>query len=147
EPWIPSGKDRPMKPLLAITMLALALALAPAGARAEDARVEALERKLEALTQELDALRLGLNPVDTAGTRLAPRAGLGPAAGKVYGEKHGVSLGGYGEALLTRIDSKREDGRRTGAGASFDFVRAVLYVGYKFDDQLLLNSQIELEHA
>ncbi len=126
--------------------LLMLLVLAPAPSRADDPRVEALERKVDALAQELDALRLGIAPAETTAA-LVGRAGLGPAAGKVYGGRRGVSLGGYGEGVLTRVDAERQDGVRAGGGTTFDFVRAVLYVGYKFDDQLLLNSEIELEHA
>ena len=119
-----------------------------ASARADDARVDSLARQVDALTQELDAMRLGMAPADTsARPALAARAGFGPAASKVYGERRGVSIGGYGEALLTRVDGADESGAQGPADTRFDFLRQVLYIGYKFDDHLLLNSEFELEHA
>src|SRR5438105_3327272 len=127
-------------------LMLLLLVLSPA-ARADEDRVTALERKVDALTRELDALRLGAPPADTGAVRLAPLAGLGPAASRVYGGKHGVSIGGYGEALLTRIPGRREDGVRGPTVTSFDVVRAVVSLGYRFDDRLLLNSELEWEHA
>src|SRR6185503_6045485 len=69
------------------------------------------------------------------------KLGFGPAASKVY-TAHGVSVGGYGEMLYTRTDDVPGRDRDR-----LDFLRQVIYLGYKFDDQLLFNSEIELEHA
>lgn len=65
--------------------------------------------------------------------------GLGPAASKVYGrENNGLSIGGYGEFLLQAP---------AGATDTFDALRAVTYIGYKFDEHWIFNSEIEIEHA
>ena len=71
---------------------------------------------------------------------------MGPAASKVYGVEQGVSLGGYGEALYQDFESSRDDGS-SGTTDQLDFVRAVLYVGYKFNERWLFNSELEFEHA
>ncbi|NIR42428.1 MAG: hypothetical protein GWN99_04900, partial [Gemmatimonadetes bacterium] len=73
--------------------------------------------------------------------------GLGPAASRVYRAGQGVSIGGYGELLYENFASEREDGTPSGATDQLDALRAVFYVGYKFDDGFLFNSEIELEHA
>jgi hypothetical protein len=74
-------------------------------------------------------------------------SGLGPAASKVYQKDQGVSIGGYGEALLEIFDESRDDGSESGAVDRFDFLRAVFYFGYKFSDKWIFNSEIEFEHA
>lgn len=133
-----------MKRWLPLSLLAM-LCLSPAAGRADDARTAELERKVDVLTQEIENMKLGDAAPDTG--RLVSRMGLGPAASKVYGERSGVSIGGYGEMLLDRFDRAREDDTPSGAVDRIDFLRQVLYFGYKFNDQLLFNSEIELEHA
>ena len=68
--------------------------------------------------------------------------GLGPAASKVYQLDRGLSIGGYGEF---HYQQARE--RPTRQHDQFDLERFVLYAGYKFNDRILLNSEIEFEHA
>lgn len=118
----------------------------PLHAQESNERVNELERKVDVLTQELANLKLGDGsaPMDTS--RLRARFGLAPAAAKVYGG-HGASIGGYGEMLFEKIDRKREDDVSSGGTDRIDFLRQILYVGYKFDDRLLFNSEIEIEHA
>lgn len=109
------------------------------GGRAE------LERRIDLLAVEIERLRTA----GAVGEEPTPegRKGLAPAASKVYRKAHGVSLGGYGEALYTNVAASRQDGTPSGRGSSVDYLRQVLYVGYKFSDKVLLNSELELEHA
>ncbi|MBK8231695.1 MAG: hypothetical protein IPK72_14195 [Candidatus Eisenbacteria bacterium] len=100
--------------------------------------VEELRRRLAAVAEQLEEIRLG----ESGGTGGASSHGLAPSASKVYSAGQGVSLGGYGEALYAR--SKVGDGEPS---ATTDFLRAVLYTGYKFDPNWLFNSEIEFEHA
>ncbi len=106
---------------------------------------EELARRLDLLAQELEDVRLGeaLAPpvADT------PQEGLGPAASKIYRTRSGVSIGGYAEAIYTHYAESRDDGSPAGKSDTFDFLRAVFYFGYKFDDDWLFNSEIEFEHA
>ena len=74
-------------------------------------------------------------------------AGFGPAASKVYAVEQGLSIGGYGEMLYQGFDAQRDDGADSGRNDQLDFLRAVLYVGYKWNDDWLFNSEIEWEHA
>jgi hypothetical protein len=130
--------------------LAAGLLLAPAAlaesqasdeALAQEDRIEALERKVEYLTEELERTR---SEQAVPESKLESVFGLGPAASKVYGLTRGLSVGGYAEGLYTAIvDDKKDSGEvnRT------DLLRAVLYLGYKFTDRIVWNSEIEFEHA
>jgi len=111
-------------------------AAGPAAPASAEERIEALERKLEGLAEELNAARVSvLTPKDSEFDAVW---GIGASASKVYGEDRGLSIGGYGEVRF-RHDSARDD--------IFDALRAVLYVGYKFSDRWVLNSEIEFEHG
>lgn len=127
----------------ALTALALVTPLAVAGQATDSARFAELERRIEAITRELERQTLG---GDVVAADSAMR-GLGPAASKVYRVDHGVSLGGYGEFLYENYAAEREDGAPSGATNQLDALRAIIYVGYKFSDRLLFNSEIEVEHA
>ncbi len=100
--------------------------------------------QIEALTRELERLRLGQEVIPVADES---RFGLGPAASKVYAVQQGVSIGGYGEMLYQNFASTRQDDLASGRTDRFDFVRAIVYAGYKFDDRFVFNSEIEVEHA
>ena len=108
--------------------------------QAPDARVQEVERRQGILTDEL--LRLREAFVLPESKELKSYYGLGPAASKVYQLDRGLSIGGYGEFNL---DVPVAD--KSGEKANFDFLRFVLYVGYKYNDWIVLNSEIEFEHA
>ena len=103
-------------------------------------QTEELERKTGALAEELEKKRLEEYIPSLADIK--PQYGLGPAASKVYAVTRGLSLGGYGEGnyrkFVSDIGSNRDQA---------DFLRFVTYIGYKFNDWMLLNSEIEYEHA
>lgn len=103
-----------------------------------------LQRRLDVLAAELEKIRLGAAAADKP---LQPAHGLGPAASRVYGVAKGVSIGGYGEAIYDNFKAADERGRPSGSADQFDFVRGVLYAGYKFNDRIVFNSEIEFEHA
>jgi hypothetical protein len=69
--------------------------------------------------------------------------GLGPAASRIFGIGRGLSIGGYAEAFYR---NSIEDGDTDGTDTA-DALRAVLYVGYKFTDRIVFNSEIEFEHG
>ncbi|HET6277276.1 MAG TPA: hypothetical protein VFG08_00685, partial [Candidatus Polarisedimenticolia bacterium] len=108
------------------------------------ATVEELERKIDALTLDIERLRIGKAAIPAAGDSTH---GFGPAASKVYAIEQGVSIGGYGEMLYQSFDDRRDDGVASGGSDTLDFLRAVLYFGYKFNERWLFNSEIEFEHA
>jgi hypothetical protein len=101
-----------------------------------------LARRLDALARRVADLELG--PV--AGPPES-RYGLGPAASKVYGVASGVSIGGYGEALYQNVAAENEAGAASNGRDTIDYLRQIIYLGYKFDERLLFNSEIEFEHA
>ena len=103
-----------------------------------------IQRQIEALTLELEALRLGTDIVSRADTTVL---GFGPAASKVYGVQEGVSIGGYGEFIYENFSGSREDSSDSGKIDKADALRGIVYVGYKFDERFLFNSEIEFEHA
>lgn len=119
--------------------------LAAAADAATRAEVEELRRQIDVLTKEIENLKTAVPETTPSGPRGA--FGLGPAASRVYGVTHGVSIGGYGEVLYQAFDDRRDDGAASGRTDEIDLVRAVLYFGYKFDDRFLFNSEIEYEHA
>ncbi|HSN57599.1 MAG TPA: septum formation initiator family protein [Candidatus Sulfomarinibacteraceae bacterium] len=110
-----------------------------------NARLDEIERRLGILATEVEDLKVG-EEVITASEKQA-RPGLGPAASKVYRRDQGVSIGGYGEAVASVPSSTRDDGSESGQSSTFDMLRAIFYVGYKFNEHFLLNTEIELEHA
>ncbi len=102
-----------------------------------------IERRIDLLAAEIERLKLGAAaPVVGASV-----PGLGPAASKVYRVADGLSIGGYGEMLYQSFDGSRDDGSRSGRSDRLDFLRAVVYFGYKWSDDWLFNSEIEFEHA
>jgi hypothetical protein len=133
----------------ALAAVALTLVLASGHALAQDTAAnqeapsnEELARRIAALAQELDDAKLG-----EVAAPLESEHGLGPAASKIYRVDQGVSIGGYGEANYMNFAPEREDGVASGRQDQIDYLRQVLYLGYKFDDHVLFNTEIEFEHA
>lgn len=103
---------------------------------AEDAEVKELKKKVEVIIVEVEKLKLG----GVAEPKYESFSGLGPAASKVYGIDKGISPGGYGEVVYSNYqDSTKKD--------FGDAYRFILYAGYKFNDWILMNTEIEYEHA
>ncbi|MCY2960257.1 MAG: porin [Planctomycetota bacterium] len=107
------------------------------------ARLAALEGENQELRRRIDVVADDVEQ-STIGDLFAPiqggEHGLGPAASKVYQRASGLSIGGYGEMLYENAQGK--DG-----ADELDALRTVLYLGYKFDEHWLFNSEIEFEHA
>ena len=107
----------------------------------KDAKIAALEEKVDVLAEEMGRLNAVFAvPEEVA---LESFSGLGPAASKVYKRESGLSIGGYGEVRLRSFVNQGDDDQDD----VFDALRAVLYVGYKFDDKWVLNSELEFEHG
>lgn len=118
--------------LMAALFLTLTLLLS-VGASAD----EALEERVDLLAEEIARLREQMSIPETD-DELGSAYGMGPAASKVYGERHGVALGGYGEFYF----EDTIDGDNTA-----DMYRFITYVGYKFSDRIVMNTEIEFEHG
>ena len=103
---------------------------------------EEIKRRIDALAQEIERLKLGEALVEADQMRF----GFGPAASKIYRTERGVSIGGYGEAVYYNYAGERDDGS-SGKPDVTDLLRAIVYVGYKFNDKWLLNTEFEFEHG
>ncbi|MCA9510831.1 MAG: hypothetical protein R3E88_02780 [Myxococcota bacterium] len=119
---------------------------ASAGAREEasgkstDDRVDDLEQRVEVVLEEIDSLRKIFAVPEEGG--LVSYSGLGPAASKVFQRDRGLSIGGYGEVVFAA-----QVGDEDGSQNELDALRGVLYLGYKFNDWIVFNSEIEFEHG
>lgn len=105
-----------------------------------NAEVAQLKHKTNVLTEAVELMRTALVLPDEK--QLKSSYGLGPAASKVYQVDQGLSIGGYGEVnyqALVADKGEKDD--------NADLERLVLYIGYKFNDSIILNSEIEFEHA
>ena len=109
--------------------------------RARDDEIAELRRQLDVVLGELDRVKTLMAVPEEA--ELKSSYGLGPAASKIYGARPGLSLGGYMEAVYRNRSFDSDNTSRDTA----DALRTVLYVGYKFTDKLIFNTEIEFEHA
>ena len=104
----------------------------------QQADIEELERRIEVLAEEIERMRSGEEQVEVSVDE-ARALGLAPSAAATYGIERGVSIAGYGEMLYESYASDKT--------AQFDYLRAILYAGYRFNDKFIFNSEIEVEHA
>lgn len=108
---------------------------------ASGAQVDELSAQVKAVAAELSLLKEGLFVPEQEVKK--SQFGLGPAASKVYGSRKGLAIGGYGEAFFGHYLGDEEDrGQHRG-----DIYRFITYLGYKFNDWVLFNTEIEFEHA
>jgi hypothetical protein len=98
-------------------------------------RLKSIEEKISILAEEIDNIKSAAVVEEPTYEQVF---GMGPAASKVYKTDQGISIGGYGEI----IGQFPEDGDNT-----LDALRAVLYFGYRFNDRIIFNSEIEFEHG
>mgnify|MGYP000163559172 CR=1 FL=1 len=161
------------KLIAVLVVVAFVLPVPASGLAADDVRIRQLEEKLLEMQKELEALKADqvkekeeakreqeeasrktnviAETVDQLRTQLTipedleleGEYGMGPAASKVYRQQHGLSIGGYGEASFTSYVNDRNPGD-SNVG---DFERLVLYTGYKFNDWIVLNAEVEFEHG
>jgi len=126
---------------IAFVALFVGLATFTSAQTAKDSLAE-LTRKVEALNEELERITLG----EAASPEDPGKYGVGPASGKVYSTKKGVSVAGYGDLIYRRFPDSTDDGKATGPDR-IDMYHAILYFGYRFNDWILFNSEFEYEHA
>jgi hypothetical protein len=107
------------------------------------ARIAEIERQIQVLAAEIEKLKLG----EAAPEPSEGRYGLGPSASKIYSAKKGVAFGGYGEVTYSNPSSTLQDGTPSGQTAQLDLLRGVFYFGAKFNDKIVFNSELEVEHA
>jgi len=120
---------------------------APASAQDPAPDVDELRRRVDLLAAEVERLRSGEEPQAGLSADAARAIGLAPSAAATYGRGEGVSIAGYGEMLYENFAPETESGAPIARGTQFDFLRAILYAGYRFNDRFLFNSEIEIEHT
>ncbi len=98
-------------------------------------QAQSIEKRIGILEKEIESLRLV-----RATKKYESVGGLGPAASEVYHAGSGLSIGGYGEAKYINYKSNHQRDQ-------FDLHRFILYTGYRFNDWIVLNTEIEIEHA
>lgn len=114
---------------------------------AEDAgSIQELRRRLDVLAEEIEKLRSGEAELEVTQEK-ATALGLGPSAASIYRKTRGVSIAGYGEMLFQIFDNEDESGNEVNRASQLDFLRAILYAGFRFTDKFVFNSEIEFEHA
>jgi len=114
----------------------------------DSAKLEELRRRIDLLAAELEQLRSGESPQVELSAGQRERLGLAPSAAATYRRtSEGVSFAGYGEMLLENFNGENESGVGRAPTTRLDFLRAILYAGYRFNDKFLFNSEIEVEHA
>jgi hypothetical protein len=153
QPGAPPSSDPPLAPRPASAAPPAEVApgdvatsqAAPAQSPSQE-RVDELARRVDVLAEELERLRSA--EVEAAELSEARRRALGlaPSAAAAYRKKQGVSLAGYGEMLLENGRAEDQSGR-PGGGAQLDFLRMILYTGYRFSERFLFNAEVEFEHA
>jgi hypothetical protein len=112
-------------------------------------QIEELRRRLDVLAAEVERLRSGEPEAAKEISDERRRAlGVAPSAAATYRRAtRGISFAGYGEMLAENFASENESDAGGAPTTRFDFLRAVLYTGYRFNDRFLFNSEIEVEHG
>ncbi len=100
-------------------------------------RVQQLEEQNQQLIDEIAKLK---EEISIPELRQQSYSGMGFAASKVYFSPQGLSIGGYGEIVYINYDSSSKRDYT-------DLYRFIPYIGYKFNDKIILNAEIEFEHG
>jgi len=109
----------------------------------ETIKLEELNRRIEILADEIQKLKS--HQLNVA--KNESMFGLGPSASKIYQVTQGLSIGGYGEIIFNNQKNSKQDGSYNGTPNKSEMLRQIIYVGYKFDDKWVLNTEIEFEHV
>jgi hypothetical protein len=110
--------------------------------------IRELRRRIDLLAAELEHLRSGESSEHDLTEQRRQQLGLAPSAASTYSRvSTGVSFAGYGEMLLENFQNGDRSDAQRAPTTRFDFLRAVLYTGYRFNDKFIFNSEIEVEHA
>jgi hypothetical protein len=130
-----------MKTHLALSLLAVlalpVLAQEPPAQQPPSDQAPATQADLKALSEEVRRLKLELSVPDVI--QFGSYSGAGVGASRAYHQPKGLSIGGYGEVVYTNYADSRAD--------FAEVLRLVLYVGYRFNEMIVFNSEIEFEHG
>jgi hypothetical protein len=110
----------------------------------ESEKIEELETQIlemqEAQSVLLDEITELRDKIEMPDWEYESVSGLGLAASKVYNSKNKLSIGGYGEMYL-KHNPDTEPKNTT------EVLRFIPYIGYKFNDWIVMNTEIEFEHG
>ncbi len=127
--------------LLAFSILATsALADDKAEIQALKQEVKELREISQILIDETSDLKTGFSYTTVDSEK--SHSGMGSAASKVYYSKSPLSIGGYGK--MDYVYSQNEGSSNTD---KIDLYRFIPYIGYKFTDNIIMNTEIEFEHG
>jgi hypothetical protein len=118
------------------------LALASFSILAADENKE-LERKIDILADEIAALKASQSNIGSTEQAF----GMGQSASKVYFNPQGLSIGGYGEIVYSHDAARNEDGDSVKSNPETEALRNIIYLGYKYNDKWVVNTEIEIEHV
>jgi hypothetical protein len=102
--------------------------------------VQELREISQILINETSDLKTGFNYTTVDSQK--SHSGLGSAASKVYYSKSPLSIGGYGK--MDYYHKSNEDGDNAD---NIDVYRFIPYIGYKFTDNIIMNTELEFEHG
>jgi cell division protein FtsB len=121
--------------------------LAAATTSSSSAEIQEIRRQLEILAAEVEKLRSGEAEQAELDESKRKSLGLGTSASTVYAKRQGPSIAGYGEMLYENFEDETDAGVASEEDDRIDLLRAVVYLGYRFNERFLFNSEIEFEHA
>lgn len=128
------------------TLIAAALASLSLGAHAADTTPasKAIEDRIDTLSKQVEALQAELQKLKAQNEALAAQQEQQAAQAAKPADstqaRNTPSLWGYGEIAYTRPIHDPD-------ATSADLARAVVGVGYRFDERTRFNSEFEIEHA
>ncbi|MGH7452380.1 MAG: hypothetical protein ACRENG_13620, partial [bacterium] len=126
------------------TLICFQANLAAQAQTAQQDTLRELMRRIDILAEEIEKSKLG----EVAERKYESRYGMGPAASQVYRlKKTGVSIAGYGEVTYQNFAKETDSDQPSGKTDNIDYLRHVIYVGFKFNDRFLFNSELEIEHG
>jgi len=138
-------------------MKKIALSLTTAASLSFGMSNEELVKELELLKSQMQEMKKSQESIvdeiaaDTFfdGEEYDSFSSMGGAASKVYYSKDALSIGGYGEYTFKKYNdfAKYEDGTSdaTRKKSEFNILRFVPYIGFKFNDWIVMNTEIEFE--
>ncbi len=137
-------EKRKILKLAGFTLLVIAWMVNPLSA--QNKKIKELERKIDILAEEVDELKSGkkkrnIHKAKGHSHGLEGEWEGAPAASKVYEADEGkTTIGGYGELHYNNVQNSTK-------ADELDLHRTILYLGHRFNDWIIFNSELEIEHA
>ncbi|MBN2815184.1 MAG: hypothetical protein JXQ67_00765 [Campylobacterales bacterium] len=116
--------------------------------------IQTLKQEMQAMKQEQEQTNASLldevaNVTMSSSEKYESFSSLGQAASKVYHSNSTVSIGGYGEYKFKKYKDFKNyastTANETRNKAEYNIVRFVPYIGFKFNDWVVMNTEIEFE--